>query len=272
MQLAPEISVVVVSWQARDDLLTCLGSLAEDAGVDHEVIVVDDGSTDGTSDAVRRQFPGARLLTKTVNEGLPAGRNSALPMVRGRLVLMLDADTVVRPGALRSLAAVLDTDPGVGLVAPKLLNPDGSVQLSSRRWPPLLLPVLRRGPYARINPDPTSHRRHMMADDDHDVERPVGWAIGAAHMWRGDLPGRIGRFDTRVSSYGGEDMDWCFRVWAAGLEVRYVPDAVIVHVSQRVTRRSLYGRHSRRALRDFYYLQWKHRRLRRDPRLARALA
>ncbi len=264
--------MVIVTWQARPDLLACLGSLAEHAGVPHETIVVDDGSTDGTSDAVRHQFPGVRLLSKPNNEGLPAGRNSALELVRGRLVLMLDADTLVRPGAVAAMAAALDRDPATGLVGPKLVYPDGGLQLSSRRWPPLLLPVIRRGPYARVRPDPEVHRRHMMADDDHDRERPVVWVLGAAQMWRADLPARIGVFDTRVSSYGGEDMDWCMRVWSAGLEVRYVPDAVVVHVSQRVTRRSLYGRRSRRALRDFYYLQWKHRRLRHDPRLRAARA
>lgn len=272
MDVDPEISIVIVTWQARDDVLICLASIEEHAGVAHEVIVVDDGSTDGTSAAVGERFPGARLLSKPANEGLPAGRNSALPLVRGRLVLMLDADTRLHAGAVAAMASVLDAEPSIGLVGPKLLNPDGTLQLSSRRWPPLLLPVLRRGPYARLRPDPVAHRRHMMVDDDHARQRPVVWAIGAAQMWRAELPRRIGNFDTRISSYGGEDMDWCLRVWEAGLQVHYVPSSVIVHVSQRVTRRSLYGRASRRALRDFYYLQWKHRRLRRDPLLQEALA
>ena len=91
-------------------------------------------------------------------------------------------------------------------------------------------------------------------------------------MWRAGLPGLIGCYDPRVSSYGGEDMDWCFRVWRAGLEVRYVPQAEILHAWQQMTRRSLYDRRSFRYLRDFYYLQWKHRRLRRDTRLAEARA
>jgi N-acetylglucosaminyl-diphospho-decaprenol L-rhamnosyltransferase len=263
---------VIVSWEAREHVLGCLRSLADHADLPQEVIVVDDGSTDGTSDAVRARFPEVRLVSKTRNEGLPAGRNSALPLVRGRLVLMLDADTVVHPGALRTLAAAVDRSPDIGVVGPKLVYPGGELQLSSRRYPPVLLPFLRRGPYARLRPDPAAHRRHMMSDDDHRDERPVVWVIGAAQMWRADLPRRIGPFDIRLSSYGGEDMDWCLRVWAAGMEVRYVPRAVITHVSQRVTRRSLYGRHSRRALRDFYYLQWKHRHLRRDPRLAGARA
>jgi len=89
-------------------------------------------------------------------------------------------------------------------------------------------------------------------------------------MWRADLAKKIGSYDRLVSSYGGEDLDWCLRVWEAGFEVHYVPAAEIVHIWQQMTRRNLFGRKSWRAFRDWYYLQWKHRRLRRSPRLAEA--
>lgn len=268
----PQVSVVIVAWRSRDDVLRCLTSLVRHAGVDYEAIVVDDGSGDGTPEAVAHSFPGARVLAKSANEGLVSGRNDALSMVRGRYVLMLDADTEVRAGALPRMVAELEGDPGVGLVGPKLIYPDGELQLSCRRYPGLLLPLLRRGPAARVNSDPPSHRRHLMKDFDHASARPVVWVAGAAQMWRAELPQRIGPYDRRISSYGGEDFDWCARVWAAGLEVRYVPEAEIVHVWQQVTRRAQFNRQSWRALRDYYYLQWKHRRLRRDPRLRGALA
>ena len=271
MTAEPEVSVVIVAWRARDDVLRCLDSLAAHAGVHYEAIVVDDGSGDGTPDAVRERFAEARVVAKPVNEGLVKGRNDALKLVRGRLVLMLDADTEVRPGAIAALAAALDR-PGVGLVGPKLVHEDGTLQLSCRRWPPFFAPVVRRGPFARLNPEPASHRRHLMIDWDHATERSVVWLAGAAQMWHSDLPRRIGAYDERVSSYGGEDLDWCLRVWAAGLEVRYVPEAKIVHRWQKVTRQRLFGRRSWRAFRDWYYLQWKHRRLRSDSRLAAANA
>ncbi|MDQ3569401.1 MAG: glycosyltransferase family 2 protein [Actinomycetota bacterium] len=267
---APDVSAVVVAWRAREDVLRCLRSLERHAAVPYETIVVDDGSADGTPEAVRERFPHAKVLAKPVNEGLVAGRNDALPLVTGRLVLMLDSDTEVRPGALAALARVLDTRPEVGLVGPRLVFPDGELQLSCRRWPPLLLPLLRRGLYARINPDPRAHAWHLMKDFGHDHQRPVVWVAGAAQMWREDLPRRIGRYDSRLSSYGGEDMDWCMRVWRAGLEVQYVPEAEIVHVWQKMTNRRPFGRSSWRALRDFYYLQLKHARLRRDPVLREA--
>jgi GT2 family glycosyltransferase len=266
----PDVSIVIVAWQARDHVVRCLASLACEVERPYEAIVVDDGSMDGTIESVQELFPEIRVLAKPVNEGLVAGRNDGLRLARGRFVLMLDADTEMRPGAVDALAGVLDRRPEVGLVGPKLISEDGELQLSCRRYPPLMIPFMRRGPYARINPDPPAHRRHLMKDFDHTAERPVVWVSGAAQMWRADLPARIGPYDARVSSYGGEDLDWCLRVWEAGLEVRYVPQAEVLHHWQQVTRSDLYGRNSFRALRDWYYLQWKHRALRGSPSLVEA--
>jgi GT2 family glycosyltransferase len=271
MSVSPDVSVVVVARNARDDVLRCLRSLEDHAGTSCEAVVVDDGSDDGTAGAIRAAFPSCVVLAKERGEGLPSGRNAALPHVRGRFVLMLDADTEVRPGALPGLVQVLEARPEVGLVGPRLMYPSGELQLSSRRFPPFLAPFTRRGPIARLRSDDPSHRRHLMADWDHAEARPVVWVAGAAQMWRVGLPQTIGAYDERVSSYGGEDLDWCLRVWKAGLQVWYVPQAEIVHVWQQATRQSPYGRQSRRALRDWYYLQWKHRALRRDPRLAEAM-
>lgn len=272
MSERPEVSIVVVAYNARDHVLRCLASLARHAEVPYQAIVVDDASSDGTVAAVREQFPDVDLVAKSVNRGLPAGRNAALDRIVGRAVLMLDSDTEVTTGAVPTLLQALDANPTYGVVAPRLLFPDGSVQPSCRRWPGPLIPLQRRGPYAALVPDPSAHRHHMMSDFDFDSERPVVSAMGAAQMWRADLPRIIGRFDERVSSYGGEDQDWCARVWRAGMQVVYVPSAEIVHHWQHVVRRRPWSRHSLRALRDFYYLQWKHRGLRGDPRLREAMA
>lgn len=268
----PEVTFVIVAWRAREDALECLRSIREHAGLPHQIVVVDDGSGDGTPEAVRQAFPEAYVLAKDRNEGLVAGRNAALPLIRGRKVFMLDADTTLHSGAVPTLAGALDANPAIGLVGPKLVGSEGELQPSCRRYPPLLIPLMRRGPYAKINPNPRVHRRHMMQDFGHDTRRPVVWVSGAAQMWRADLPLRIGLYDRHVSSYGGEDLDWCLRVWSAGLEVHYVPDAVVTHHWQQVTKQNPFGSEAWLAFRDWYYLQAKHRGLRKDPRLARALA
>ena len=272
MSATPDVSIVVVTWRDREHLLACLRSLREHVSVAYEVIVVDDASGDGTPEAVREHHPEAIVLAKPRNEGLVAGRNAGVPLVRGRAVLMLDSDTEVTPGAVETMLDVLDRNPRAGLVGPKLVGADGELQPSCRRYPPFLAPFQRRGPYARINDNPPSHQRHLMQDFGHDSERAVVWVSGAAQMWRAELAAPLGPYDRHVSSYGGEDLDWCLRVWGAGREVRYVPDAVVVHHWQAVTRKNLYGRKAFRALRDWYYLQWKHRSLRRSPALAAARA
>jgi GT2 family glycosyltransferase len=270
---SPTVSIIVVTWRDRDRVLECLQSIGEHVAVPHEVIVVDDGSGDGTPAAVRERFPAAVMVARPTNGGLVAGRNDGLKLAGGRYVLMLDSDTRVRPGAVETLATVLDENPQVGLVGPKLIGENGELQLSCRRWPPFLIPFIRRGPYPKlIDDDPPVHRRHLMKDFDHAARRPVVWVSGAAQMWRRELADRLGAYDRRISSYGGEDLDWCLRVWAAGLEVQYEPAAEIVHAWQAVTRQNLYSRKSFRALADWYYIQAKHRRLRDDPRLAEANA
>ena len=118
MNTAPEVTVVIVAHRARELVLDCLRFLEKDAGLPYEAIVVDDGSNDGTGDAVREAHPEVRVVEKQKGEGLAAGRNTALPLVRGPRVLMLDADTQVTAGALKAMASVLDRDPSVGLVGP----------------------------------------------------------------------------------------------------------------------------------------------------------
>jgi GT2 family glycosyltransferase len=268
----PEVSLVIVAYEARDYVLRCLKSIEANVEISSETIVVDDGSGDGTAAAVRDRFTAARLMEQPQNRGLAAGRNTAISAVRGRKVLMLDSDTEVRPGAVEALVEYLDSHPEVGIAAPRLLNPDGSVQLSCRRFPSLLTPIIRRGPIHKLRPEPRTYRRHMMMDFDFACDRPVVTVMGAAQMWRADLPQRIGRFDERISSYGGEDTDWCLRTWEAGLEVHYVPGAEVVHDWQHVVRSRGLSRHSLRALFDFYYVQMKHRKLRSDRRMAAARA
>lgn len=265
--MPPTVSICIVTWRDRDRVLTCLETIQEHAGVDHEVIVVDDAGGDGTPDAVRERFPEAIVVAKAVNEGLAAGRNDAVAVARGRYVLMLDSDTEVRPGAIATMLAAFERDERIGLIGPRLEGADGALQPSCRRWPPFFIPLMRRGPYARINPSPKVHQRHMMEDFDHRTERPVIWVSGATQMWPRELGLEMGPYDVRVSSYGGEDLDWCLRVWGAGRRVHYVPDAVVMHHWQAVTRQNLYSRKSWRAFRDWYYIQFKHRRLRSDPRL-----
>jgi GT2 family glycosyltransferase len=256
---AVDISVCIVAWNAAADLAPCLDALPAAAGArTFQTVVVDNGSSDDTQ-ALLASRP-VTLVTNARNLGITPARNQALERARGRVVVMLDADTVPGPGSLDVLARYLDTHPAVGLVGPRLSDPDGTLQLSCRRRPTPVLPWLRRPPLSRAFERRRAVNRHLMREFDHLEPGPVDWVIGAAQAYRADLPARIGGYDERIFSHGGEDTDWCLRTWAAGLEVHYVPAAVVVHAYGHFTRRRPLSRQALRGFTDYYYMLWKHRR------------
>lgn len=252
------MSACIVSWNAGPQLSNCLDALRDAAaGLVIEAIVVDNGSADET-EAVLEDRRWVRALVNDSNRGLTTGRNQALELARGSHVMMLDADTVPRPRAITKLVDYLKRNPHVGLVGPKLLNPDGTLQYSCRRVPSASMPIVRRKPFSRfVNSSPMMDH-HLMHDFDHRAPRPVDWVLGAAQCYRASLLESLGCYDERIFFNGGEDRDWCLRVWKAGLEVHYCPEAVMTHVYGHFARRHPFSRQALRALTDYYYNYWKH--------------
>lgn len=256
------VCVCIIAWNDGENVDRCLSALPTAAqGLELDVVVVDNGSTDTTSELLARH-PEVHVIRNTDNRGITRARNQALALVNREFVFMLDADTVPRPGAIKELSAYLAAHPGVGLVGPKLLDPDGSLQLSCRTVPPASLPFLRRPPLDRWGENSELVNRHLMRSFDHDSPRPVDWVIGAAQFYRSSLLPIIGAYDERIFSHGGEDTDWCLRVWRAGQQVHYVPAAEVTHAYGHFTRKNPLSRQARRGLFDYYYMLWKHRELR----------
>src|SRR5215203_5311666 len=134
----PDCSIIIVNWNVCALLRRCLASLTEAGpGVYAEVIVVDNASHDGSGAMVRAEFPAVRLLANAENRGFAGGNNQGMAASRGRTLLLLNPDTEVTPGALTAMLATLDSAPDIGMVGPRLLNPDGSGQPSRRRFPTL---------------------------------------------------------------------------------------------------------------------------------------
>lgn len=257
------VCVCILAWNAGSDLARCLDALPTAAGGHRlQVVVVDNGSVDDTA-AVLAAHPDVEVIRNPRNVGITAGRNQAVALVHEPIVVMFDADTVPGPGSIAVMAAYLADHPNVGLVGPKLLDPDGSLQPSARTVPPVLLPFLRRPPLSRWFEHSRTVDRHLMRGIDLDRPRPVDWVLGACQCYPARLLPLLGPYDERIFSHGGEDTDWCLRVWKAGFEVHHLPEAEVTHVYGHFTRRHPFSRQSRRGLRDFYYMLWKHRRLRR---------
>lgn len=258
----PDVSVVVIAWNVRHELESCFQSLRDHAGsLTLETIFVDNGSTDGSSDFVAQRFPEITIIRRPTNEGVPA-RNHGLRVARGRYRMLLDSDARLTAGALPTAVAVLEEDPKIGLVGPRLVYPDGRLQLSCRRYPPVLLPVLRRPPLGRFFEDGPTVRHHLMADAAHDRRRRVEYVLGACQIFGAEAQAAAGEFDPAIW-YGHDDADWCFAIRMAGFDVVYVPDAVVVHDYRRSTAARPLSRASLRMLAAHAHFQrrwWPNRR------------
>jgi N-acetylglucosaminyl-diphospho-decaprenol L-rhamnosyltransferase len=243
----------VVAHSVRDELERCLGSIRRHAGVPVTTILVDNASRDDTRSWVRAAHPEVRVVELDRNLGV-AARDYGLRESLTPYTLFLDSDAALTPEALPTLVDALEAHPAWGLVGPRLVYDDGTLQRSARRFPPLLLPLLRRPPLDRVFEQRRTVSRHLMTDFDHETTRPVLYVLGACQLFRTALARVAGPFDDRVF-LGWDDADWCFRIRDSGGEVVFVAEATVVHSYRRQTRRRPVSRAAWRQLRAFVYFQ-----------------
>lgn len=224
--MRPDVSAVVVSWNAREELVACLRSLERERERLLEVLVVDNASTDGSAAAARQALPTARVLENPSNQGFARANNRALREARGRYALLLNSDAELKDGALAALARHLDDHPDVAVVGPRTRGPDGGIQVS---FGPALTPrnewrqrrlvrgVKRGLPWARREAE------RLAA-----AESEPGWVSGSCLLARSDALLAVGYFDEAYFLYE-EDADLCLRLRRAGWRVAFTPKAEVVH-------------------------------------------
>jgi GT2 family glycosyltransferase len=256
--LEPGVSIVIVAHSVREELVRCLTSIAACGGPGVEAIVVDNASTDGTREWLARDHPDVVIVALDENRGV-AAREEGLRLARGRYTMFLDSDAALTEAALPELVRALDAHPEWGLVGPKLVHDDGTLQLSCRRFPPLFLPLLRRPPLERLARGRGVVTRHLMEDVDHDRPRAVPYVLGACQLFRTSLARAAGPFDPHIF-FGPDDIDWCIRIRDAGGEIVYYPSATVVHSYRRATAAKPLSRTAVRHVQAFLYLRWKYRR------------
>jgi GT2 family glycosyltransferase len=261
--VAPRLSVIVVTWNERDDLARCLAAL-EAHPVDGilEAIVIDNGSTDGTAELVAERFPDVLYIRNETNRGPGVARNQGLEMARGTYVAFLDSDAYVHPDALETVCAFLDENPAVGMVGPKLVYEDGRLQLSCRRVPTLTALVANRATNIRWLREHPDRRAHLMWDESHDRTMDVEYVLGATMVVRGATLEEVGHFDDRAPFAGFlNDADLALRFWHAGWRVTYLPEATVTHGYRRRTVNRPLSAHTAHILLSYALLRIKLRRM-----------
>lgn len=232
-----ELSILIVNWNGGDLLRRCLESIAESRpSVSYEIILVDNASSDGSVDAVRAgefaaRLGGAplRLIENSDNLGFSKANNQAIAAGDAPLIFLLNSDTEVRPGAIDALVETLKADTRTGAVGPRLLNTDGTLQISVARNPPAAWEILLTGlRLYKLLPKRTRGELLLGVHWDHARRRPVKFLNGAAIMAKREVVDDVGGLEESFHMYG-EDVEWCLRTVRAGWQLIFEPAAEIVH-------------------------------------------
>ena len=221
------MAVAVVNYNTREQLRACLASVLEDDG--HDVVVADNGSTDGSLEMLRDEYPTVRVIVNRANPGYGAASNAAIAATSSDYVLLLNSDAILQPGALDALCSHLDTHPRSGLVGPRLLNVDGTLQRSVHQFPSPLVTLLDYSWVGLVVGHVPGLRTLYLASDSHRVAKRVPWVTGAALAIRRAAFDAVGGFDPAFFMYY-EEVDLSYRLAAAGWETHFTPSANVVHV------------------------------------------
>jgi N-acetylglucosaminyl-diphospho-decaprenol L-rhamnosyltransferase len=233
----PAVRVGLVSWNTAEDLVRCLAALpAALDGLAAEIVVVDNGSTDGSADRAEQQ-PGVQVIRHVDNQGYARAMNEALAGTSAPVLVALNPDTMAPPGALRTLVESLVAQPDVGLVVPQLRNPDGTVQHSVNRFPSVALTMAASLLPSAHHAKGGGGRWWVPGTAAHATEQDVDWAIGAVHVIRAGALGGTAPYNERWFMYA-EDLDLCWRLARAGWRRHLVAGVHVTHVSGAATAHS----------------------------------
>ena len=251
-----DLSIVILNYKQKGLVKQCVkGIIAAAPQLDYEIIVVYNNSQDGCLEAVSAlctpasaeplatpsllgrlepKLPPLRTIQSPQNGGFAAGNNLGIKTARGEYVLVMNPDIAVVAGGLEKMVALMEQQPEIGVVSPKLINPDGSIQDSCRRFPSWPMPLYRRTALGKLPWAKKKLGYYLMADWDHASSRPVDWLFGACLLLRRSAFEKVGLFDERFFMYF-EDLDLCRRFWEAGYSVYYFADVELVHYHQRLS-------------------------------------
>lgn len=241
-----DVSVIIVNYRTEEYLPACLESLkkaASSSGI--EVILIDNSRGGGAARILKEYFLDAKLIENERNLGYAGAVNQGLALSSdSEFVFVVNPDTVAEEASIDKLVEFMRAHPDAGIVGPKLMNPDGTIQLSCRRFYTLKTILLRRTFLGKVFKNSTAVKRHLMMEWDHASIREVDWILGAAMMVRRTAISEVGPMDDRFFLYF-EDVDWCYRMKTFGWKVYYYPSSVLVHHYRRQSAEVRFGKAKR---------------------------
>lgn len=252
-----DLSIILLNYKQKGLLKQCIkGIVSAQPSLEYEIIVVDNNSGDGSLDMVKTMFdepdelnqpklpikknlkiPPIRTIASEVNGGFAMGNNLGIKQAQGKYIMILNPDIAVVHGALEKMFSFMEDNLNVGMIGPKLINPDGSVQYSCRRFPSLLTPFYRRTFFGKLPSAKRPIDHYLMKDFDHNSNKEVDWLFGACLMARQSVLDKVGLLDERFFMYF-EDLDLCRRFWQAGHKIVYFAEIEMVHYHQRLSAQS----------------------------------
>jgi len=228
-----EISIVILNYKMKGLVKNCLKSILESKiSVPYEIIVVDNDSCDGVGAMIKEKFSAVKFIQTGNNLGMGAGNNAGIRAASGRYVLIMNPDIFVYADSIQSMYDYIKVRSDVGLVAPRLLNPDQSLQYSCYRWYNYLTPLYRRTFLGRFNFAQKDIARFLMQDWDHATTREVDWIQGSCWLVPKKVFDEVGVFDEDFFMYF-EDTDLCHRIHNAKYKIVYLATSEVLHLHRR---------------------------------------
>jgi len=224
-----DLTIIIPNYNTRELLRQCIDSIYGNTnGISFEIICIDDNSTDGSADMVEQDFPSVILVRNTVGQMYSKNNNLGMKMSRARYACLLNSDTKITGNAFKALVNFMDSHPDAAACTPRMLNPDGTIQSSVRRFPGLVTLVLQGVSWHKVFPKGRVAKEYYASDFDHGKEQVIQAVASTAFVIRRQTWERAGMLDERFPLFQ-VDLAYCYMLLRQGYKLYFTPDAEVIH-------------------------------------------
>ena len=254
-----DLSIIIVNHNHSDYLLNNIDSIIKNTNrINYEIIIVNNTIEDIGFINIKKRYPNIIINENKSYKGFASNNNIGIKKSSGDYILLLNPDTYLKNNAIEKMLYYMKKNKKVGICGPKMLNSDGSLQYSCRKFPTIKSFIFRRTPLRKFIDQKEKSSSHLMVNISHNSPLEVDWMLGACLMIKRELINNLGLLDENYFMYC-EDIDICYRVKQNQLECHYVPDAIIYHIHQGVSDKRLLSKLSIFHFKSMLYFLYKHK-------------